>query len=569
MAHRSSALAPALAPLAPLLVLVVLVGAIALAAAPAAARPARGVRLGVVVIFDQLRVNELERYEPFFGPGGFGGLASGSEGARYDVLYGFASTETGPGHATLATGTNPDVHGIATNTWYVGAEKRYAVEDPATPVHGATDKSGRSARMLVAPTLGDAMKAESAGRARVVTLSHKDRSAILSAGRSGDIAVWYDSALGRYTSSAAYVDALPPWLAEKGASLPAASQASARWSPLPVPAGLEHLVPVDDRPGEGAGEGMGAAFPHDIAELPEPLRRKHYRLMPQSMDDLFALALAAVEDYGLGEDAEPDLLVVSVSTTDYVGHNFGPDSLEQLDLLRRADQSLRRFRAALSARLPARSVVLAVTSDHGAPPLPAAAEGQRFQNGIIPSADLVEAAELAAARAAPGGARGERGERGERDRAKRILGFSPPQLYVDTSDLPPDAARRVLDAVIAAVEAIPGIANVYDFSRPAPDEDAFAPLMRAASFPGRTAPLFVRQEPRVVFLINREKRGTDHGTPYLYDRRVPLMLAGPGVRRGRYAPPADARDVAATLAFLMGVPPPDMCQGVPVSAVGD
>lgn len=520
------------------------------AAPPAAARP----RLGVIVIFDQLRVTELERYTPFFGPGGFGGL----DGARYDAYYAYTGTETGPGHATLATGANPSVHGIATNHWFVGSERRYVVDDPAFPVHGVTDKSGRSARMLAAPTLADVMKAESGGRARVVTLSHKDRAAILTAGRAADIAVWYDNATGRYTSSAAYVESLPPWLAEQGASIPAATQASARWSPLPIPAELAHLVPVDDRPGEGAAEGLTRTFPHDLAPLPEPLRRKLYRLVPQSVDDLFTLALTAVGAYGLGRDLEPDLLVLSISTTDAVGHNYGPDSLEQLDLLRRADRALRRFKDALEAKLPPRSVVWGLSSDHGALPLPAAAEGQRWPNAIVFLDDVVATASSAAAKALPG------------DKKKRLLGFAPPQLFIDTTDLAPDAARRLLDAVTAAVEAVPGIANVYDLTRAGqPDEDAFEPLMRASACPGRHAPLFVRQDPRVVLLENREKLGTDHGTPYVYDRRVPLIVAGPGVRRGRYATPADPRDLAPTLAFLLGVPPPDMCEGKPVSAVGD
>lgn len=527
--------------------LLTIVGGVA--ASPAGARP----RLGVLVVFDQLRVVELERYAPFFGPGGFGGL----DGARYDAYYAYTGTETGPGHATLATGANPSVHGISTNSWFVGASRHYVVEDPAFPVHGATDGSGRSARMLVAPTLADVMKAESGGRAKIVTLSHKDRSAILTGGRAADIAIWYDIATGRYTSSTAYVPEIPPWLADKGAGIPQATRSSARWSQLPIPKGLEHLAPADDRPGEGAHEGLTRTFPHEIATQPEPLRRKLYRAMPQSIDDLFDLALAAVDAYGLGRDDEPDLLVVSVSTTDVVGHNFGPDSLEQLDLLRRADQSLRRFSRQLEGKLTARSVVWGLSSDHGALPLPAASEGERWPNGIVFADDLVEAAAAGAAKALPA------------DKKKRVLGFFPPQLYVDTSDLPADAARRVLDAVTAAVEAIPGVANVYDFSRPGPDEDALAPLMRASAYPGRAAPLFVRQAPRVVFLENKKKLGTDHGTAYVYDRRVPFIIAGPGVRRGRYAQPVDPRDMAPTLAFLLGVAPPDMCEGKPVPAVGD
>lgn len=519
------------------------------AVTPDAARP----RLAVLVIFDQLRAVELERYAPFFGDQRFGGL----DAARFDAVYSYASTETGPGHATLATGTNPRNHGIATNSWFEDGKRRYVVDDDAFPVLGPGASGGRSARSLLAPTLGDAMKADSGGRAKVVTLSHKDRAAILSGGASADLAIWYDPLLGRFTTSKAYVETLPAWLDEAGRKLPETTLTSARWSPLPIPKGLEHLAPPDDRSGEGSSEGVSATFPHDVMDQPEPLRRKLYRLTPQSMDDLFTLALAAVDNVSLGKDDEPDLLVVSVSTTDIVGHNFGPDSLEQLDTVRRADLALRRFLQGLQARLLARSFVVAVTSDHGGLPLPAFAETQRWPHGIVITDDVVEVADRALAAAFPA------------DRKKRISGFAPPQLFVDTNGLAPEQVRKAHEAIIAAVEAMDGIARVYDLTQPASDDDGLGPLMRAAAPPGRAAALFVRQKPRVVFLDNRDKRGSDHGAPYTYDRRVPLLVAGPGVRRGRYAQPVDPRDVAATLAFLLSVPPPDMSEGKPVIAVGD
>lgn len=522
--------------------------ALTFAAPSHAARP----RLAVVVVFDQMRSVELERYAPFFGDKGFGGL----DAARFDSIYSFAATETGPGHATLLTGVNPDLHGIATNTWLENGKRRYVVDDEAFPVLGAGATGGKSPKSLVAPTLGDAMKAESGGKAKVVTLSHKDRAAILTGGQSADLAVWYDATLGRYTTSKAYVDAIPPWLEDAGVRLPAATFASAKWSPLPIPKGLESLVPADDRIGEGATEGVTTTFPHDISEQPEPLRRKLYRLTPQSMDDLFTLAVAAVDAYDLGKDEEPDLLVVSVSTTDIVGHNYGPDSFEQLDTLRRADLALRKFMQQLEARLLARSFVVAVSSDHGAPPLPATAALRRGPGFIGKLSDIAEAAERGAAAALPN------------DKKKRIQGFWAPQLFVDESELKPDDVRKLRDAIAKSVSAIPGIARVYDMTHRDGD-DAHSKLMRASAFPGRSASLFVRTEPRVVFLDNADQRGTDHGTPYMYDRRVPLLIAGPGVRRGRYAQPVDPRDTAATIAFLLQVPPPDMSEGRPVPAVGD
>ena len=520
---------------------------VSLLSTTAEARP----RLGVMVIFDQMPSWLLERYAPFF-PDGFGGL----DGARFDAVCAYASTDTAPGHATLSTCTLPAVHGITTNSWFHKGKKIYAVDDPAFPTlmaGGAKSEAGRSPVQLLAHTLGDAMKTESGGRAHVVALSHKDRAAILSAGHAADYAIWYDSAQARYTTSTAYAEVLPLWLEEMGLALPTAASKNGEWSPLPIPKGLEWLVPVDDRPGEGALKGFERVFPHDLKSVEPSLQKQGYRLMPQSISDLFTLALRAVDEEKLGVDDEPDLLIVSVSTTDVVGHNYGGDSLEQLDTLRRADLDLRRFLRGLESRVGRNNLIVALTSDHGAPGLPQSIASSGLTVATVSVEDIVEAA-TAATEATTG--------------KKRVRGFFAPQLFVDEDDLDAAAKQQMHDAIEKAVEAVPGIAQVYQMT--GPDEDAYSPLMRGSYHPVRSAPLFVRAHPRVIVLEERgSATGTDHGTPYLYDRRVPFLLRGPGVRRGTWATPVDTRDITPTLAFLLGVPPPDSCQGRPVSAVGE
>lgn len=529
-------------------VLALLLATLLTSSTASASRP----KLGVLLIFDQMPSWLMDRYTPFFAGGSFGGL----DGARYDAIYNYAGTETGPGHATLSTCTNPSEHGIAVNTWFQDGKKLYAVDDPAFPTFlskGGRAEYGRSPHMLLQNTLGDALKTDSDGKGKVVTLSHKDRAAILTGGHTADLAVWYDVAQGRYTSSLAYVEQLPPWLEELGATLPEKTRAEGTWSPLPTPAGLEALVPKDDRPGESDLAGFDATFPHDIKDIDEKNKKSGYRFVPRSMSDLFTLALRAVDEEGLGKDDEPDLLVVSVSTTDVVGHNYGGQSLEQLDTLRRADLEVRRFVAALRARVGGDRLVVGLSSDHGAPDVPAGIRASGMNVPALAYADVIEAAEKAAATVLPS--------------KKRIQGFFPPELFVDDADLDAAGRARLYAAVEAGVEALPGVAQVYVMA--GPDEDAFHPLMRASAPRGRSAPLFVRTAPRVVMLEVKGQNGTDHGTPYLYDRRVPFLLTGPGVRRGHYAAAVDTRDVAPSLAFVMGIPPPDACQGRPVSAVGD
>lgn len=515
-------------------------------------------RLGVLLVFDQMPAWLLDRYTPFFDGGNFGGI----DGARFDAIYAYAGTETGPGHATLSTCALPAVHGIATNSWFNAGKKLYAVDDPAFPVlmsDGKRADYGRSPAQLLTNTLGDSIKLESSGKAKVVTLSHKDRAAILTAGHAADLAVWYDVQQGRYTTSTAYAEKMPVWLEELGLSLPTKTLAEATWSPLPTPKGLEALVPVDDRPGEGALKGFDRTFPHDLKDVDAGLKKSDYRLVPQSISDLFTLALRAVDEEGLGKDDEPDLLVVSVSTTDVVGHNYGGASLEQLDTLRRADLEVRKFLTALESRVGRGDLVVALSSDHGAPDLPANIKASGMTVADLAYIDVTDAAEKAAAAAFPAMASSK----------KRVRGFFPPQLFLDDDDLDAPSKQKLKDAVIAGVSALPGISQVYDMAPGLPDKDSYAVFMRNSAPPGRSASVFVRWDPRVVMLEEKGQPGTDHGTPYLFDRRVPFLLKGPGVRRGRYAQPVDTRDVSPTLAFLLGVSPPDSCQGRPVPAVGE
>jgi predicted AlkP superfamily pyrophosphatase or phosphodiesterase len=538
---------------------------------PAAAGPRP--RLGVLVVFDQWPAWLIERYAPFFD-NGFGGL---DDGARFDAFYQYAGTETAPGHATLSTCALPAVHGIATNTWFTdGGKKLYAVDDPTFPTlmaKGARAEGGRSPRYLLANTLGDAMKTESSGRAHVVTLSHKDRSAILTAGHAADLAIWYDNAQGRFTTSTAYAERLPAWLEEAGLALPEATLKTGTWSPLPIPKGLEYLVPEDNRPGEGALKGYDATFPHDIKSVDPALQHAGYRLVPQSISDLFTLALRAVDEEKLGADDEPDFLVVSVSTTDVVGHNYGGESLEQLDTLRRADLELRRFLKGLETRVGRNNFVVGVSSDHGAPQLPQTIGSSGLEVPRISYEDVVDAANKAGeAIAAPPATKAGAGP--PATSKKRVRGFFPPQLFLDEDDLDAAGKQRLRDAIEKAVEALPGVSQVYQMVSPlgvqGPDEDGYAVFMRGSYNPERSAPIFVRTAPRIVLLEERSQvLGTDHGTSYVYDRRVPFLVRGPGVRRGRYSVPIDTRDVAPTLAFLMGVSPPDSCQGKPVPAVGE
>lgn len=511
-------------------------------------------RLGVLVVVDQLRAVDVDRLAPLFEPGGLGGLSR--RGAQLTLRYSYAATETGPGHATLATGANPPVHGVLLNHWFEASGGRRYVVDDESPVLGLEDPpQGRGPALLRAPTLGDAMKAESGGLARVVTIAGKDRSAILTGGFAADVALWYEPRLGAFTSSARYPGGVPSWATARSNKGARGDKGAAPWTPLAPPLGpAEILLPPDDLAGEQARLG-GPTFPHDLRLVDTAKQRTDFVGTPGAMTEVFRLGIAALEQEGLGSDLIPDLLVLGVSATDHVGHWFGPGSLESVDMLRRLDAALRELVAALDERLGAGGYVLAVTGDHGAPPPPERTTLARVPAERIDVGTLIAELETVAAQAL-----------GRSAKERRVRGLLPPHLFVRTNDL--SAAQRdlVLTRMRDHLRAHPQLVGAWRTDEAAVIPGALGAALRQSLYPGRNGEVLVLQGPRSVFDFG-ERAGTDHGTPWAHDARVPLLLIGPGVRRGRFAEEGDPRDVAPTLAFLLRGPPPDAAEGRPLHFV--
>jgi predicted AlkP superfamily pyrophosphatase or phosphodiesterase len=529
--------------------IVALAVACAVLATPASAAP----RVAVLIVVDQLRAADIDRLSPLFEPDGFGGMEA--RGAHVDLRYSYAVTETGPGHATIATGANPPVHGISANRWWIGTKRTYSAADPAGRVLGAPDDAeGRGPAQLRAGTLGDALKVATSGRGRVLTLSHKDRAAILTGGHSADLAAWYDPGQGWFTTSTAYATGLPTWLSSMAAARIERANREGTWEAFPSPVDSHELFPVDDVVGEDARLG-GRVFPHDLfREKDADRRRRDYRGTPQALGDIFALGRAAIENERLGADAAADLLVLGVSSADYVGHWFGPQSLEMVDILRRLDRHLRRFHGYLHQRFGPDGYVLAVTGDHGGLPLPERVQQWGVDAGRIHARPFFDAAEAAIVEALP-----------KAKKKKRLIGFQLPHLWLDLADLSQADQDKALAAARASLGSHEGIAATYLPAQLPTSTDPFAPQLLQSLHPGRTGQILLRPRPR--WFIAYEETGSDHGSPYAYDGRVPLFLAGAGVKPGRYAQQRDPRDVAPTIAWLMRLPPPESAQGTPIDFV--
>ena len=329
--------------------------------------------LVLAITVDQLRGDMLPRFCERFGEGGFARLLD--EGVHFrDAHYAHSTTYTAVGHATLFSGAHPAGHGIVGNDWADAAsgERVYCVEDPRHTLVGApagSPHAGTSPRNLVASTIGDELVLASGGRSRVFAVSIKDRGAILPAGHHGR-AYWYAKTTGGFQTSTYYHEELPAWAARWNAERGADALAGAAWTLLGP---REEYVygAADDRPCERPPFGFDRTFPHALGEggEGEPLRGL-VRYSPFGDELTLSFVEALFEAEEPGGRGVTDLVAVSFSCTDYIGHAFGPNSLEAEDNLLRLDRTLARLLAFVDARVGLERTVIVLSSDHGVDAVP-------------------------------------------------------------------------------------------------------------------------------------------------------------------------------------------------------
>src|SRR5579885_613244 len=380
---------------------------------PAAETKPPATRLAVLVCYDQLRGDYLTRWDDLFGEGGFHRLEK--DGAWFqDCHCPYAGTETGPGHASVATGCSPCKHGIIINDWYdrtAGHKVYCAATDryrrvPPPPADGKAsaekllnDSRGQGAPdRLLAPTLGDALKAATAGKGKVVALSLKDRSSVLPGGKKPDACYWFDTADGQFVTSTYYRGRPHPWVEQFNKDRIADRWFGKQWDRLRSDLEYERRSGPDDVTGEGRGVSFGPkdnpvyqgrTFPHPLsAGLKEPGKPYYDALYnsPFGNELLLALVKRAIDAEELGRHDTPDFLSVSFSSNDPVGHCWGPDSQEVLDTTLRTDRVVKELCDTLDAKVGKGRWTLVLTADHGVCPVPEVGKAQGKEAGrVIPS----------------------------------------------------------------------------------------------------------------------------------------------------------------------------------------
>ena len=523
----------------------------AAAQAPAGSAGDARPRLVVAIAVDQLRADYMSRFRRFFDRGGFNLFLD--RGVRFAAArYEHATTSTCPGHAVMLTGSYGSVNGIIGNDWYDVATGRemYCAADTTVRLIGS-GLEGRSPRNLKGTTVGDLLKIGTNGRSRVVTVSAKDRSAIMLGGHLADAAYWMEDTL--FVTSTYYRRDLPQWAREFNGSGRVTSYAGKQWERL-LPAAAYEMVGPDDVPGEAEEAGTGRTLPKPIggasrgADFVEAFERS-----PFSDEVVAEFAMRAVEAEGLGRDTVPDILGISFSANDRVGHAYGPDSHEVMDVTIRLDRTLARLFAFLERRVGLANVVMVLTADHGVAPLPEVfarlhpgARPLRFDPAVV---DTAVSAALSA-RFGPAPAPGW------------VVHHDQPQLYLNLSALrakrvPVEEAERVAQA---ALMAVPGVHVAATATELATARAVGGRSGEVLSFhPGRSGNLYYQMEPYI--LVGDESTGTGHGSPWAYDQQVPVLWYGSAFRPGILHTPAAVADIAPTLSALLGLTAPGGSQG--------
>lgn len=503
--------------------------------------PSARPRLVLFLSVDQMRSDYLTRFAPLFTAGLKRLLA---EGAFFsEARYRHANCETGPGHAVLLSGRHARDNGIVANAWFdrLTGKMVNVVDDPlADPLPGPG--RGASPINFVGVTVGDLLKKASPA-SRVVGVSFKDRSAILLAGRSADAAYWYEIPTGRFGSSTYYMKSLPPWLVAWNAEGHPDKLEGGVWERLlPDEAVYRKYAGEDDVPGEW--DNVNRVFPHRIRSAPP--KREFYddlRRTPFADELLLDVVLRAASAHGLGEDGVTDLLAVSFSATDVIGHTYGPDSQEVMDQLLRLDLVLGRLFDALEARVGKGQLLVGLSADHGVMPLvellkTRGVDAKRVRTEVVDKAVRQALRERFAS-------------------ADDLVARSDePNFYLDEDAIARRGLRRsdvetaVKDALLGTglVDRVYTASELVGATRSAdPDLDLF----RASFFEPRSPQVAARVKPYV--LLDNYVGGTGHGTPHDYDRHVPVAFLGPRIKPGRYERPAGPEDIAPTLCRLLGL----------------
>ena len=524
-------------------------------------------RLVLLIVVDQFRYDYLERFGDLFAANGFRRLLR--DGASWTQShYDHMPTYTAPGHGTMMTGAYPAESGIIGNEWLdrASGKRITSVSDETVRLLGDNPNAyGASPRRLMGSTVGDELRLISNGRAKVIGISIKDRSAILPAGRNASAAYWFSTTSGNLVSSTYYFNEMPAWVTAFNNAKHADKYFGAKWERLLPEAEYLKRAGPDKTEWEivASSSGDTNTFPHTITGgLTAPGRAFYFALdhSPYANELLVSFAQQAILNEQLGQDDDTDVLTVSLSANDYVGHRYGPYSQEVMDVTLRTDRQIATLLDFVESKIGLANTLVAFTSDHGVSPVPEQAAQLGLGGARLKVADLFEAINKAITARYPATDYLLKYKEGATTREWFING----NIYFDYEALKRDKinVEEFSQVVVGAVLTVPGIARCFSRVQLLRGATSITdPIERRVLHgfsPSRSGDVVVVPEP---FKYLGDSITATHGSAYSYDTHVPTIIMGAGVKAGRYFEDATPADIAPTLSALLRITAPSNATG--------
>jgi predicted AlkP superfamily pyrophosphatase or phosphodiesterase len=500
-------------------------------------KPAEAPKLVVGIVVDQMRYDYIYRFWNKYGNGGFKRLVNQGYFCR-NTHYNYAPTYTAPGHASIYTGTTPAVHGIIGNNWFVreSGKLTYCTDDNNVKTVGSTSSAGEmSPANMWSSTITDELRLVNNFQSKVIGISLKDRGSILPAGHLANAAYWFDSQNGAFITSTHYMQTLPDWVSKFNAKDKAKEYLSKEWATLlPISQYTESLP--DDNPYEGIFKGeTKALFPHD---LPKIFTEEGYELIrntPFGNSIVNDFALEAIQAEKMGKGLATDFLALSFSSTDYIGHKYGPRAIELEDTYLRLDRDLAQLLTFLDTYLGKDKVLVFLTADHAGAEVPAYVESLKMPAGYFDNKKSMQQLKSYLF---------------QTYNDSLVTGYINQQVYLNDKvmadkKLNRDEVQLAIAQHLLQYDGVAGTATGLAMQR-VEYTQGIKNLIQKGFHARRSGDVMINLLPQ---WMEYSKTGTTHGSPYSYDTHVPLLWYGWKIQPGSSVKYVAITDIAPTLAL--------------------
>jgi predicted AlkP superfamily pyrophosphatase or phosphodiesterase len=513
-------------------------------------------KLVIGLVIDQMRWDYLYRYYDLYSDNGFKRLLNDGFSCENTFLP-YVPTYTGPGHSSIFTGSVPAINGIIGNQWYDESTGKivYCTDDASVNTVGSNTEEGKmSPRNLWTTTIGDELRLATNFSSKVIGISLKDRASILPAGHSANAAYWFDGSVGKWITSSFYAKELPAWVTKENEKMLADSYMAKDWTTL-LPLSRYSQSTIDDENFEGRIPGeISQTFPHKLSQIPNASKYESFKFTPFGSSFTFEMAKQTIENEKMGSGTSCDMLTISVSSTDYVGHTFGPNSIETEDTYLRLDKDIADFLKYLDAKLGEGNYLLFLTADHAVAHIPAFLQQHNIPAGIYNSGALKPIINKIIF------------DKYKLDSA--VVDMENNQVYLNMKEIENKGLNttQIKNDIVTFLKEQPYIVDAFstdDIESQSIPEPIKQRLINGYNSK-RSGQVGYFEKPGY---IEDGPRGTTHGSWNPYDARIPLLWFGFDIKPGKTNREVYMTDIAPTVSTILHIQMPNGCVGKVIEEV--